>query len=331
MKRQVIISGDFTVTEVSDVQTGTTAMPVASKKAQQRIDALRAAGVSVDNFFAMGDNMIVKVVDGIPSLVEDDDPVFQEISRGGYVCHYRLFRRWVMAQMFRYLRHCKLYNRNMVQVINGHGYEYQWKMVEKELLDQYKMAKHGDTECFDERNVWFNKTVVNGMALDYVNELRKYVDSRIVYKSKGREYKRLGGGRVYLDNIEDKFFAPVVEAVSGIVNNSPTAQALYENVRHFNKVRMHFHNDAPKMSGYFVEAYKGAGGYFTCKNLILFHGCRVHKDGRILSQEQSLAELRNVNRENLIYMEGWRMIGFMKELIQDNNISVEGKIAEWSK
>lgn len=327
MKRQVIISGDFTVTEVSNTRNGTTATPVVPEKAQRRIDALRAAGVDVSNFFAMGDNMIVKVTDGIPSLVTDDDPIFTEISQGGYIRHYRLFRRWVMAQMFRNLRLMQLYGHDLTATVNRHGYEYQWSMVEKELLDQYKMAKHGDTECFNERNAWFNKTVVNGMALDYVNELRKYVDGITVHKSKGREYKRLAGGRVYLDNIESTFFTPVIEAVSDIVNNSPTPQALYENVRHFNEVRYHFRRDAPEMSGYFIDAYKGSGGYFTCKNLILFHGCRVHN----LSQEQSLAELETANTENSRQMQGWRMIGFMKELIHDNGISVQDKVAEWRK
>lgn len=336
MKRQVIISGDFTITEVSNAQ-GTETEKIApvshrTTKAQQRIDALRASGICVDNFFAMGDNMIVKVVDGIPSMVDDDDPIFQEISKGGYICHYKLFRRWVMSQMFHILRNMELYKCDMTRILNFHGYEYEWRMVEKEFLAQYKMHEHGDTECFAERNAWFNKYTVVGMTSDYINYLRKYLERIKTHISKRREYKILSGKRIYLDSMDEMLFAPIMTAIRNIQDAS-TPKELYEAVCKFNKVRHHFrHGNAPDMDKTFIDAYKGAGGYFTCKNLILFHGCRVHKRTMVLSQEESLKELEDMKKMcSEEFFEGWRMIGFMKELIQDNNISVAGKIAEWKK
>ena len=71
--------------------------------------------------------------------------------------------------------------------------------------------------------------------------------------------------------------------------------------------------DTPKSKAW-VDAYKGNGAYYTCKNLIMFNNCKV--DGmanRTLSMDI-------LNDKLLEYKgEGWRMFAFMKKLIADNN------------
>lgn len=330
MKRNVVISGDFTITELGNgngIQK-----PQKSHKAQDRIDALRAHGISVDNFFAMGDEMIVKVVNGIPSIVTDEDPIFAQIDKDGYVCHYKLFRRWVMAQMFRMLRQMETTGKNMTKLIQKHGYEYQWRMVEKELLDQYKMYLHGDMECFNERNLFFHRENVFDMATDYCVALRKYVESVPSHLCKRRPYKKVGKVKVFEKDFGEKVFKPVDEAVIRI-KESQNPKELYESVHEFNRIRTKL-PDSTEMSKSFINAYKGAGGYFTSKNLILFHNCFVmgtdKRDGifwfgRDDSAKQILLDAQDYMKAD----EGWRMIGVMKKLISDNGISIEGKIAEW--
>ena len=51
------------------------------------------------------------------------------------------------------------------------------------------------------------------------------------------------------------------------------------------------------------------------------------KNGRKMSETDSLKELES--KANLYDEEGWRMLGVLKQLIKDNNISVQGKILEW--
>lgn len=78
-----MISGEFTINELT---TGTQAKPTHGKKtAAARIAALKAAGVDTSNYFPMGEEMVIKVVDGVPEQVMDDDPIFSKIAEGGYI------------------------------------------------------------------------------------------------------------------------------------------------------------------------------------------------------------------------------------------------------
>ena len=63
------------------------------------------------------------------------------------------------------------------------------------------------------------------------------------------------------------------------------------------------------------------------RNLIMFHGARFLKNGRKMSETDSLKELES--KAKLYDEEGWRMLGVLKQLIKDNNISVQVKILEW--
>lgn len=121
-----MISGEFTLSEMSD--QGASAKGVKPKSAAARIEALKAAGIDTSNYFPMGEEMVIKVVDGVPMMVDDDDPVYTKIAGGGYINHYKLFRRWVMAQMFHILRNMKS-GKNFNQLLQERGYEYQWRMV----------------------------------------------------------------------------------------------------------------------------------------------------------------------------------------------------------
>ena len=56
--------------------------------------------------------------------------------------------------------------------------------------------------------------------------------------------------------------------------------------------------------------------YYTMRNLIMFHGARFMKNGRNMSETDSLKELES--KANLYDEEGWRMLGVLKQLIKEN-------------
>ena len=76
-----------------------------------------------------------------------------------------------------------------------------------------------------------------------------------------------------------------------------------------------------KKSADWIDAYKGAGSYYTCKNLIMFHGCCVkfpHGYGNTFyDRDKSIDILKS--KLDAYKGEGWRMFAFMKKLISDNN------------
>ena len=327
-----MISGEFTLSEMSD--QGASAKVYKPKGAAARIEALKAAGVDTSNYFPMGEEMVVKVVDGVPVMVDDDDPVYTKIASGGYINHYKLFRRWVMAQMFHILRNMKS-GKNFNQLLQERGYEYQWRMVEDELRAQMKMHKHGDMANFTRRNQWFNGSTISVMASDYLNALKDYVEGKLMYRlnserkkvykhtCKGVPYVRIGGKNIFVSDLNKKLYDDIRRyAVKFNYEQSP--RKLYELVCDFNKHRKRLVRST-NISGSFINAYKGSGAYFTMRNLIMFHGARFTG----LNEKKSLDFVESKASEYVD--EGWRMIGVMKKLIEDSGIDVERKIAEWRK
>ena len=65
------------------------------------------------------------------------------------------------------------------------------------------------------------------------------------------------------------------------------------------------------------------------RNLIMFHGARFLKNGRKMSETNSLKELES--KAKLYDEEGWRMLGVLKQLIKESDIDIQGKMNEWHK
>ena len=342
MKQIVTITG-----ENLNIVTKNVEATAATKKtkAQMRLEALKAAGVDVSKYFPLGDDQLIKIENGAAVPVDMDDATIYEVGKqiveGGYVSNWKLFRRWVMSQMFHMLRDMDKNGRTFNDVLQHKGYEYQWRMLENELYAQMKMAAHGDHENAGARNRWFGGFVAADMAYDYIKKLRKYVDNNLIYKvkkdahgnvkktykhtCKGNPYVRLQNDDIFVADLEKKVYAPLGNLARKMYDSN-TYKEVYDAVHEFNKKRKHLAWDT-KQADAFITAYKGSGSYYTMRNLIMFHGARFMKNGRKMSETDSLKELES--KANLYDEEGWRMLGVLKQLIKDNNISVQGKILEW--
>ena len=343
MKQIVTITGENLNIVTNNVEA--TAATGKKTKAQMRLEALKAAGVDTSKYFPLGDDKLIKIENGAAVPVDMDDAtidaVGKQIVEGGYVSNWKLFRRWVMSQMFHMLRDMDKNGRTFNEVLQHKGYEYQWRMLENELYAQMKMAAHGDHENAGARNRWFGGFVAADMAYDYIKKLRKYVDNNLIYKvkkdahgnvkkaykhtCKGNPYVRLQNEDIFVADLEKKVYAPLGNLARKMYDSN-TYKEVYDAVHEFNKKRKHLAWDT-KQADAFITAYKGSGSYYTMRNLIMFHGARFLKNGRKMSETNSLKELES--KANLYDEEGWRMLGVLKQLIKDNNISVQGKILEW--
>ena len=182
------------------------------KTAKERIEALRDAGVDVSHLFAMqganGGECVASNKDGKLTILDDDDPLFELIIKQGTVPNPRLFRRWVMAQMFHMMTALDYRTKQPMGVtamIHRMGYEYQWKMLLDELYAQMKM-EHRDPENFADRNRWFNNEVATKMASEYIGLLKKRVDTLKVRKCKGIPYKRIAGKNIFVSDLYSKLY-----------------------------------------------------------------------------------------------------------------------------
>lgn len=76
-----------------------------------------------------------------------------------------------------------------------------------------------------------------------------------------------------------------------------------------------------------IEPNKGAGSYFAMRNLIMFSEARF-------TGKSEAASLRKIDTDAAKYgadEEGWRMLGVLKQLIAESNISVDGKLCVWAE
>jgi hypothetical protein len=305
------------------------------KTAQERIEALRKAGVDVSCLFAMqganGGDYVASNKNGKLSILEDNDPIFDNIIAQGTVPNRRLFRRFVMAQMFHmlsYTDYCSWEPVGVTEMIHRLGYEYQWKMLIDELHAQMKMERY-DPENFADRNRWFNVKVVTAIAKDYIEQLEKYVDGLPVKKCKGIPYKRLGGRDIFVQDLNTKLYSPLRIAVR-YIETAKNATQLYNTTKKFNDQRFKMKYETPQSKAW-VDAYKGAGAFFTMQNLIRFHGCIAIDDmGRRLDKFQSLAFL-SAKAEAYKDGDGWRLLAALKKMLDDNGIDIKKKMAQWRK
>jgi hypothetical protein len=345
MKQIVTITGENLNIVTNNVEA--TAATSKKTKAQMRLEALKAAGVDVSKYFPLGDDQLIKIENGAAVPVDMDDStidaVGKKIVEGGYVSNWKLFRRWVMSQMFHMLRNMKEDGKSFNEVLQKKGYEYQWRMLENELYAQMKMCDHKDYENLKARNRWFNGCVAHDMTIDYINKLRSYIDDKCIYTTKkdkdgnkkktykhtckGNPYIRLQNEDIFVADLERKVYTPL-RNLANKMGAATTYKELYDAVREFNKNRKHLAWET-KMSDAFINAYKGSGSYYTMRNLIMFHGARFMKGGRKMSEANSLKELES--KAKLYDEEGWRMLGVLKQLISESNIDIQGKINEWKK
>ena len=305
------------------------------KTAQERIDALRDAGVDVNNLFAMkganGGEYIASNKDGRLAILDDNDPIFGHILSQGTVPNYRLFRRWVMGQMFHMLSYTDFRSKEPVgvtEMIHRLGYEYQWKMLLNELHAQMKMEGR-DAVNFADRNRWFNTEVVVAMAEDYITQLKKRVENLKERKCKGIPYKRINNRNIFVSDLQAKLFTPLLMAIMRI-KQAKNATQFYNAAKKFNDMRIRMPHDTPQSRAW-VDAYKGSGAFFTMQNLIRFPEFTAINDaGTRLDKYQSFAFLSE-KAEMYKNGEGWRLLAVLKKMLNDNNIDIKKKMSEWRK
>lgn len=299
------------------------------KSAEHKIAALRNAGVDVSNLFSMkgadGGDALARLADGQLSIVPDDDPILQAIVGNGTIPDRRLFRRWIMAQVFHMMTQTDYLTKKPIgftEALNRKGYKYSWEMVVEEFRVQAKLAKN-DIENFRERNRWFNKDVAIAMATSYIELLKQHVNKLPRKKCKGAPYVRLRSNNIFVSDLQRKVYQPLEIALENI-KKSRDPQTLYTCMHYFYYLvkKTYVAWDMPQ-NREFKDAYKGAGAYYTLKNLILFHGCVFPG----MTKEGSMRHLEMLAGD--VYMEGYKLLGVLKEFLANNNVDIKAKQRSW--
>ena len=301
----------------------------------ERMEKLNNAGINTSKYFTVAlDNgtKIHLIIDenGNPKVVDnkENDSILNQIIEDGYVRNTKLHRRFVMAQMFHMLNyksydgHDEGYNACLRRM---YSYDYTLKM----MLDEVKVLSKletSDAESFNERVHFFDKKVVVAVLEDYVDKLKAYIDNLPVHKCKGVPYKKVKGTNIFVDDLDKKIYNPMLNRIRWI-KSAPNYTIMYKELNEFmfkkNYIKLPY--DTPK-SKVWIDAYKGAGAFYTLKNLVMFHGCVIIADNGVNYGVNSMAYL-NIKLD-AYKGEGWRMFALMKKVIADNNFDFRKKMNE---
>ena len=83
----------------------------------------------------------------------------------------------------------------------------------------------------------------------------------------------------------------------------------------------------------FIDRFKGAGAYFTLRNMLMFHGCRLpYEIAQKFGKKAFNLDLELLDLAAEEYKDkGWQLLGLLKDTIKLNGIDVEKKIRSWKK
>lgn len=307
--------------------------------------------------------------------IEKCQDIYKQIYANGYVKNSKLHRRWVMAQMFRMMTEThyipiidftgvikgyqdvttfdpNLYNKKLD---NDFSYMYQFDMLIEELRVLAKL-RDSDYDTYCERAQFFDQYVVKELINDYVNKLKKHLDSLPTKKYKGKPYidinyanQYIGGnwiGRwVLVDDIYTKIILPVTEISDRIISyidRGVTEHILYGEMKKLRRVMFELPYSTKKCSKW-KAAYKAAGSYYTLMNMIKFHDVKVpfkywNYTGfntyrtscktEVMSGEKAVKELTNLCREWTDNYQQYRLFALLKDTIDYNKFNFNKRMEE---
>ena len=316
----------------------------------ERMEKLNAMGINTGKFFTVAlenGTRVHLIIDenGNPKKVNDiicfgenrnaktsvtvKDAIANQIVEDGYVGNSKLYRRFVMAQMFQALNYVswdkKRHGYN--EWLKNHGIKYAFDMMLEEIRVLSKLEVR-DTDSFVERSHFFTKEVIAKTMEDYVDELEKHINTLKTYKCKGLPYKKVKGKDIFVANLHKKIYSPMRMDISR-TKKARSYTEIHKIVSDFKKKMITPYYGlgyGMKKSKTWIDAYKGEGAFYTLKNLLMFHNCGIEVNGHMVYGAAAVSVLNK--RLDEYQGEGWRMFALMNKVIADNNFDFSKRMSE---
>jgi hypothetical protein len=305
----------------------------------ERMEKLNGMGVDTSKYFnfnlpeGLKPGATISLViseDGHHVIVGGNDAVREQIIADGYVRNTKLHRRFVMAQMFHMLNYVSYDGKERgysACLRNRFDYKYTLDMMIEEVKVLSKLETR-DAESFMERSHFFSKDVVVAVLDDYLEKLKKYVESLPDKKCKGVPYKRIKGVNIFNADLDKKLYRPIRDRIHRVQRAGNYEQMHRELIAFMRYDFVKLPYKTPKSKAW-IDAYKGEGAYYTLKNLVMFHDCVIY--GKVSSYTQQSAVNYLKARLQEYKGEGYRMFALMKKVIEDNSFDFNKRMIELGK
>lgn len=295
---------------------------------EARMEKLNERGVNTSKYFTIDlDNggKVHIIIDENGNPIKVDNPIAETIITDGYVRNTKLHRRFVMAQMFHALNYQSWNGKEegYHAYLKRFGIKYAFDMMLEEIRVLSKLEAR-DRDTFIERCHFFTKEVITKTMEDYIEELKVYIDTLPKKNCKGVPYKTIKGKNIFVVDIDKKIYTPLRQKIASL-KYAKNYNEIYRLVKYFISEMISIPCSASKSKAW-VDAYKGEGAFYTLKNLIMFHGCGIEVNGRMVYGAPAMSVLNK--RLNDYKGEGWRMFALMKKVIADNNFNFKARMDE---
>lgn len=243
---------------------------------------------------AMGYNPI----DVMDVKVGTFDNVVEQIYKNGWIKNQKVHRRFLPAQTMHLIgwRNGITSEDKWTKNMNArYHYFSQFEILEAEFKALSKM-EFVDLDCFAERVQFFNKGVAIALCRRYISDLNTGLRKQHIFHCKGIPYIKFAGQNIFVSDIETKIISPLTKMVDTFERKSTTYKENFDFIKDF------YHSPLcrtfvdcyklPKCAEW-VDAFKGAGAYFTMQNFIRYDGLNLveYKTGKILDRDSSLEYL----------------------------------------
>lgn len=322
-------------------------------KTTQRMETLKAAGIDTGNFFNIrmpdGTMAKTKIVNGEMVLIQDDDPVVNKIINSPFVRNHGFDRQWITAQTMKMLEYKKLskythewYHAGYTTYLDDmYSYNYTVEYLITECNAIAHKLRDGEFEQAEIRKQFWSKEVIIATLEDYINTLRKTLNCKYAYPVKGRhgnEYIKVGTrhyaddkkGNLYVRNIDSTYILPmrgIVEQIKRTDDYSEIVKLLkqFTNKKMFIRLKYKL-----RKNPMWVDAFKGAGAFYTMMNLVQHSGLKLCKNSNfgkvILERDESIDYLMQRLKDDK--GKWFRLLGLLKESIETQGFDFKKVVAE---
>ena len=127
-------------------------------------------------------------------------------------------------------------------------------------------------------------------------------------------------------DLDKKLYAPIKYYVI-IIKHAKNYTEMYKILESFMKKRIKLPYNTAKNKEW-IDAYKGAGAYYTLKNLVMFHDCAVpvYRTNMVVKGAEAVEYLKVVLDE--YYGEYYKMFALMNRVIEYNNFDFKKRMEE---
>lgn len=310
-------------------------------RANERMNALANNGIDTSKFFtitldrnAVNKGIVLKL-DGddlTVSLADEYRELREQINENGTIACTKLYRRWICAQMLRIQKGIAEGNyRNIEDYMSYFTFKYMKQVIFDELNALLAIERSGDIDTYNERSVFYTKSVIMDVYAHWINDLKGKLDSaKIHIQNRNKwlepkhEYVVIGNRNFYVDYIK----ADIVDMVSALktIRTTESLSAIRAIVVSINTKLKKYDNGREQIYSVpcaFKDAYKASGAYYTLKNLVLFHNANLvnYETGEVLSGTEAFEYLKTYLPK--VDNEEYKLYALMKDCLKKNDIRLD--------